>query len=336
MLSEIKKHLLNSPEDIKTILEHYDFANVDIQINQIRFGFSEDTNRTSIRIKLVNNENLFVNDFGRNVSCDLFNFIIKSRNLEFKEVIQYIKNLLNITITYEYVEKKSIFGGFYERIKLRKQNKEPLRTYDDNILDSYEKVCNLRFYRDGISFEAQKYFGICYDIESQRIIIPIYNSFGEIIGIKGRANWELGEDDRKYMYLIGGRMSSTLYGYSQNYSYLVDNMICIVESEKSVMQAFTLGYRNFVAVGGNSLSTEQCMLIMELCPKKIIFLFDEGLDKEVIKKDISRLLNYTRMREVQIGYWDWEYSINAGHKDSPTDLGAKVLKDILENEIVYI
>ena len=92
MLSDIKNKLLNSPDYIKTILEYYDFTNIDIRTNEIRCGFGENFNRTSIRIKLVNNDNLFVTDFGRGLSYDLFTFIIKTRNIEFKELINYVKN----------------------------------------------------------------------------------------------------------------------------------------------------------------------------------------------------------------------------------------------------
>ena len=133
-------------------------------------------------------------------------------------------------------------------------------------------------------FETQEYFNLHYDVENQRIVIPIYNSYGELIGAKGRANWKVEPDEQKYYYLIPCRISETLYGYSHNYPYLTNNTVYVAESEKAVMQAYSIGYRNFVSIGGSSLSTKQCVLLRELSPQKIIFLLDEGLDKDTIKK----------------------------------------------------
>lgn len=337
MLSDIKNTLLNSPDYIKKILEHYDFCNVSINENEIRCGFDENSNRTSIRIRLKNNDKLFVTDFKHGLSYDLFTFIIKNRNIEFTDLINYAKRLLNITIDiFLKQDNTSVFGGFYDNIKRRMRHEDTSKVYGNSILNQYVEAFNKRFYDDGIDFETQKYFNLMFDVESQRIVIPIYNSCGELIGIKGRANWDTEPDEQKYYYLVPCRISETLYGYSQNYQHLTNNTIYIAESEKSVMQAFSMGYRNFVSIGGNTLSTKQCLLLMELLPQKIIFLLDEGLDRDVIKRNIHKLSKYTKMTDVEIGFWDYELSLYAKDKCSPTDLGKDILQEIINNEIVYV
>ncbi|MEG3006807.1 MAG: hypothetical protein RR806_04985 [Oscillospiraceae bacterium] len=200
----------------------------------------------------------------------------------------------------------------------------------------YHKGAFTRFVKDNISFEAQQFFDLRYDPESQRIVIPIYNSIGQIIGMKGRANWEMSEDDMKYLYLIPCRISETLYGYSHNFEYLTGNNVYICESEKSVMQAYSYDIRNVVALGGNALHKAQCKLLIELYPKNIIFLLDNGLDLSVTMGNIKLLQKYTKMFDMGIGYWDYRLSQSLPEKCSPTDLGVDKLNEILNNGIVFV
>lgn len=79
-----------------------------------------------------------------------------------------------------FFDRQGIFGGFYEKIRKRKSNK--VNVYDESLLDSYVKCGNLRFLADNISLQAQQYFEIGYDIESQGITIPIRNQIGQTYG----------------------------------------------------------------------------------------------------------------------------------------------------------
>ena len=78
MLKDIKRELLSNPQAIVNILEAYDFYKPRIHNNrEIRCGINEGSNPTGIRIKLINNDNLFVTDYIRGISYDLINYIIK-------------------------------------------------------------------------------------------------------------------------------------------------------------------------------------------------------------------------------------------------------------------
>jgi len=336
MLIELKQMLLDNPESIKNILEHYDYYHINIRSNEIRFARSKDGNRNSICIKLKNNNKLYVCDYARNISKDFFTYIISQRNVNFKNVLNIVKKELNIIDYYSFSYKqKSIFGGFYNKIKKKAQDNQ-IQVYDNSILSQYKYNGNIRFLKDNISLLTQRNFGIRYDIESQGIVIPIYDVCGHIIGIKTRCNWEVPEDEQKYYYLVPCKISETLYGYYQNYNYLTNNIIYIVESEKSVLQAYSYGLYNFVATGGSFLSPKQCLLLMELSPESIIFLYDEGLDEETINRNINKIRSYSKMFDINIGYWNSKSNIDIEKKCSPTDLGKDKLKEILENQIVFI
>ena len=339
MLKDLKKELLKSPQSIINILEQYKFSKIHIQNNEIRFAIAEGHNSSAIRIKLTDNDNLYVDDFVRNVCndygsrCDLISYIIKTKNTDFVTVLSSIKNELGITDFYDFHTKQSVFGGFYDRIKKNQVNLN-VKTYKEKILNEYLNVYSEHFEEDRITFETQDKFQIGYDIDSQRITIPIRNAYGELIGIKGRATWDITEDECKYLYIVPCPMSSTLFGYCQNYEFLNQaDEIYIGESEKFVMQCYSYGIRNCVSLGSNSLSTMQAQLLVELNPKKIVFMLDKGLDFANTKANVERLKLFTRMFDIEICWWDWQINTNLPDKASPSDYGKRVFIDIIKNEL---
>lgn len=331
MFTEIKRSLLEAPDSIINILTEYDFYKPQLRYNEIRCGLYEGSNPTAICIRLKDNDKLYVTDFSRNVNADIINYIIKVKNVTFKEVLGSIKAELGIENFYSINTKRSAFGGFYDTIY--KQNSELyVKTYPDSILNEYKNVYSRRFAQDNISFAAQDYFGIGYDAISQRITIPIYNLYGELIGIKGRATWEVADDEPKYLYLVPCPMSSTLYGYSHNYQYLQGDTIYVFEAEKSPQQCYTFGVRNAVALGSNSLSDIQCKLLMSVQPKRIVWMLDKGLDLQNTFTNIDKLRKYTRMSDVQILYWDWCKS-DLPDKSSPSDYGKAEFEKIVREQL---
>ena len=333
MLKEIKKELLDNPEKLKDLLEHFNFYNVHIHQSYISFGRAQDTSKKSIVIRLEKNDYLYVTDYARNISKDLFSYISEQRLIDFKDIIGVVRNILGVDDFGLFNESRGIFGGFYE--KIRKRSEYSVRTYDESILDKYIPLANKRFIDDNISIAAQQFFGIRYDVESQGIVIPIHNQIGELIGAKVRCNYEVQDGEMKYYYLIPCQASQTLYGYSQNYNYLTNNIIYIYEAEKSVMQCFSYGIRNCVALGSGSISRKQVRMLLELNPKKIIFMHDVGYDLENILRNINMVKNYSRFSEVELGYWDF-FDRLYDNKVSASDLGKKELLRIMDTEIKMI
>lgn len=334
MFKQLKCKLLQSPETIINILEFYGFSNPKIHSKEIRCGLYDGSNSSAIRIKLINNDNLFVTDYVRGISYDLISYIIHTKNATYVDVLRVIKAELGIDDFYELNAKHSVFGGFYDRIKKRNDDLY-VKTYSESILKDYQIVCNKKFLLDNISAESQNKFEIGYDVVSQRITIPIRNEYGDLIGVKGRANWDIKDDEPKYLYLVPCAMSSTLYGYCQNYKHLVGNDIYIYEAEKSVMQCDSYGIHNCVSLGSNSISPKQCKLLMELNPKRIVFMLDKGLDIENTKRNAKTLGVYTRMFDTQIWLWDWTKS-SLPDKSSPSDYGKNILQNIINNEIAEV
>ena len=333
MLKEIKKELLDNPEKLEELLEYFNFYNIHIHQSYISFGRAIDSSKKSIAIRLEKNDYLYVSDYARNINQDLFTYISEQRLVDFKDIISVVRKILKIDDFSIFREPQGIFGGFYE--KIRKKNEYTCRTYDESILNKYVALANMRFIRDNITIDAQQFFNIRYDVESQGIVIPIYNQVGELMGVKVRCNYDVQDGEMKYYYLIPCQMSQTLYGYSQNYNYLVNNVIYIFESEKSVMQCYSYGIRNCVALGSGSISRKQVQMLLELNPQKIIFMHDVGFDLENILRNINIVKSYSRFSEVELGYWDY-FDRLYDDKVSASDLGKKELLRIIDNEIQMI
>ena len=333
MLADIKKELINHPDKLKDVLEHFGYCNIVIRPKYISFGRDEKSSKKSIVINLENNEYLYTIDYARNIRKDIFSYIIEQRKVEFIDVLNEVRHALGITDYYDFFDNKGIFGGVYEKIRKRRTNK--VNTYDDSILDCYVNCGNTRFLADNISLLSQKFFNIKYDVESQGIVIPIRNQFGQLMGVKERFNYDVPDGEMKYFYAVPCSMSQTLFGYSQNYEFLVDNTIYIFEAEKSCMQCYSYGIRNCVSLGSGSISIQQVKMLLELNPKRIIFLHDVGYGLENIMRNIDMVKNYSRFTEVELGYWSY-FGRGYENKVSPSDLGKECLENILQNEITMI
>ena len=333
MLSDIKEELLKSPDSIQSILEHFGYANIRIHDRYISCGRDQFSSAKSIVIRLDNNKYLYVTDYPKNIHEDLFSYIIDQRGVTFRDVISVTNQCLGIDNYPTRFEKRVAFSGFYNRIK-KETSSSPPKIYNPEILDEYERIGNIRFLKDHISLESQRFFDLRYDRESDGIVIPIYDPFDNLMGAKERINREPEPDEQKYWYLYPCQMSKTLYGFAKNYKYLAENTVLIFESEKSVMQCYSYGLRNAVALGSGSISRQQIRMLYEIQPKEVIFLHDVGFDFSSIERNITSYQRYSRFSETKVGYWDWRKS-GLKEKFSPSDLGKDYLKEILEKEIVF-
>lgn len=332
MFEQIKERLLEQPESIEHILNTFGFDRIRIEAREIRCAFEAGSNPTAVVIRLQDNPNLFVKDYGRNLSYDLITYIVKSKNIPFKDVMNVIKQELHLDSIYNYKRNIGLFGGLYDKISRSNGNIE-VQTYPEEILEQYGNTANLQWLRDGISIETQRKWGCGYDVISQRITLPIRTPTGEIMAVKGRCNYEPEEFEPKYLYLVQGPMSQTLFGYSENYNSLYENDVIVVESEKSVLKLDSWHYNNVVALGSNSLSTTQAKLLMSLNPKSVTFMLDKGLSLNNTKRNADLLQTFCAMRQLKIRYWHWEDNITLDDKCAPCDDTKEEFEYILQHEI---
>jgi hypothetical protein len=333
---ELKKMLLNNPDHIENLLEKYDFHNINVGSREIRCGIDEDSNITSIRIKL--NEKLTSTYWTKDIHGDLFSLIVQCKNVELRDVIRSVKEELGIT-HFEFRRNKKIFGGFYDNIKTRRTNSFEIKTYPREIMKCYSPKYNTLFLKDGISLSTQKKYslGICHS--SSRATVPWFDYEGNLVGIEGRYLGDYEKDEiPKWFPVIPFSKSQFLFGYYNNYQYLQScDDIYIGESSKFTMQLDTMGKFNGVALGGNSIHNQQIKQLSWLNPKRIIFCLDEGLDEEIVKRQVEKTRLLLKFFDIKIGYVvDKKNKIlRKGGKQSPSDVGLNGFNDLVENYVEW-
>lgn len=171
--------------------------------------------------------------------------------------------------------------------KIELENK--LLPIPESVLNQFIMLPAKKWIDEGVNIETQKKFQIGLDIITERITIPICDSTGELVGVKGRLFDSSILKDDKYIYLYPCSKSRLLYGIDKNYNEIKKKNEClIVEAEKSVLKLHSLGYKNAVAIGGKTVSETQAELLLRLCVSITIALDQDASDEE-IKCNIDKL-----------------------------------------------
>ncbi|MBN8571011.1 MAG: DNA primase [Ignavibacteria bacterium] len=115
-----------------------------------------------------------------------------------------------------------------------------------------------------------------YDRFRGRLMFPIFNESGKVVGFGGR---QLFEDDKTGKYLNSPETkiyskSKVLYGLNfAKDSIIANNYALFVEGYMDMISLFQAGVENVVATSGTAMTEEQVKLISRYT-KNIIFLFD--------------------------------------------------------------
>ena len=332
----MKEYLKNNPEQIEKILSYYNYHSINITDKEIRCAKVGGDNPSGCRIKL--NDNLSATDFTTSYNGDLFGLIATHTGLTYREVLKTIKIMLGGKIEGNYQpEEEVLFDGFFDTLYIPYEEEKEV-TYDESVLDKYNNGYKWfkRFADDGILPSSQVKFKIGFSEENNRITIPWRDSEGKLIGVMGRINNDI-PTNFKYIPLIPFPKHKNLYGLYQNKEHIKKSKeVYVFESEKSVLLGDSLNYRNFTSLGGNSISTIQVEQLLKLNVNKIVICLDEGLDTEIIKKDIKTIKDCLFMRDCKVGFIldkNNKY-LPKGSKASPIDLGREIFEKLCDECLI--
>jgi DNA primase len=182
-----------------------------------------------------------------------------------------------------------------------------------------------------------------YDIETNRITIPWYNSEGDLVGVIGRFNaskkYITENNIAKYFPLVSFPKSRLLYALNINYnSILKEKTVFVGEAEKFPMQLDTYGVELGVSLGSHSISDTQVKLVHSMFPNQIIVCFDEGIEEENIINTCKKLQYKTNFYPCKVGYiYDKNNKyMKKESKSSPTDLGKETFIKLLKECLIWI
>lgn len=269
-------------------------------------------------------------------SGNVFNFVMNYERISFSEAVFKVAKKaginLNVTNVRKTVSKESKYEKFYKMFEITS------KYYQNNIKTVYGKPANSYLNKRNISDDVIKEFeiglslndnnvgklleskgftsdemvdiGLCnkkdkfiYDTFRNRIMFPIHDTLGNVVGFSGRIY--NGEDESKYVNSkesVIFKKGKLLYNYKRAMNYARDKkQIIVVEGFMDVIRLWTIGVRNVVATMGTAITKEHADLIRRLS-KNVILCFDgdkagekatvsaiEMLEKIDIKPKIIRL-----------------------------------------------
>jgi len=203
--------------------------------------------------------------------------------------------------------------------------------FEESILNQYIMYPYKEYIDQGIEYKTQLDFQVGYDIQTERIIFPIYNSFGDIISIKGRTSHETYKEKGiyKFIYLYNFNKMIEWYNWHKAIYFILERKeVIIFESEKSCWLATQFNYENCVAIGGDDISDYQINTIKELGSEiKVVIALDKDKSVEDIKKQAAKF----GMNRLVYTIWDSKHLLVKGSKNSPLDLGSDIWEQLYKN-----
>ena len=251
-------------------------------------------------IVVYKNEYISCTNYTRQITkngrtADIFDLIVYVKNCSFAEAMKFICELAGLEY---YGERKDLPESLQILRMLKDMNigdegedKNPIKPISEKILSYYIPNPNKMFDDDGISLNIQKEFEVGYCPCTNYITIPIRDSLGNLVGVKGRYFGNPDDYHMRYIYLEPCNKSKILYGYWQNKEYIKNSkFVYIVESEKAVQQLATMGIRSCVSTGGKTISRYQVEEITRTgCIP--IFAFDQDVKEDELKNIASMFMD---------------------------------------------
>ncbi len=220
--------------------------------------------------------------------------------LPYKEVCSFLRNLVNVedsAIIREKIKNKK----FVDKFKHTQISKD---YHSEDYLQELEY--HPYFLGRGFSSEAMNEFGIgfCNNENSQfycRMVIPVRDRFGGIVGFTGRTIGTVREDNPKWKHY--GTVNDHLFGLYKALPYIEEKEeVFLTEGPLGVIKLWQSGIKNCCACFGLQISQKQKRLLLEsgAFSVKIAFDNDSAGEKaaEKLRKDLT---NYFSCAIIELG-----------------------------------
>lgn len=285
-------------------------------------------------------------------SMSVFDFVMNSLSITFKEALKFITKKFNISQLQHYedgFETQTIENpGEILNQKLKEEDFPSISFIDRSVLDSFYDLYHKSWINEGISTATMRKFNIKYDILNNRIIIPHFDKNNDLIGVRARnLNDEMVDTGKKYMPIYHDNKvlkhptGANLFGLNKNiYNIEKVNTLILFESEKSVLQldSFMPDLSIGLCISGSNLTNHQLNILKSLNVEEVIIGLDKefedvGSEEEVFYAQRIERIFYKKLSpffKVSV-LWDVDKQLDT--QDSPTDKGKDVFKELYENRI---
>ena len=271
----------------------------------------------------VNNEKQFYHCFSSNKHGDIFTFLVDVEGLSFPQAVEQLAEQAGVelrALTKEEEKKISSRKKIYSIMEMANKffinnllsdnralsylegrgiNKEVISEYQigyaKNSFSSLHKhlldkgLSNEDILLAGLIIKSEKKKNNYYDRYRDRIIFPITNTYGKIVGFGGRV---INKDDKpKYMNSPETEIfhkGNLLYNYSNIKSPIkdIDNLV-VVEGYMDAISLCSQSFKNVVAPLGTALTERQLNLIWDLVDSPIICFDGDKAGKKAAERVIE-------------------------------------------------
>ena len=236
---------------------------------------------------------------------NVFNFVMDYEKISYYEAVRIVANKIGIDIDignirqeknkdsklYEIYEFASKYYQNYLKTSSGKIARNYLtdRNIDDELVKQFQiglsetdgkltsllqnkKISDEDILKSGISIEKN---GKLVDIYNNRIMFPLWNIEGQVVGFSGRI-FE-GESTSKYVNTMETEIfkkGDLLYNYHNAKEHArKEKQVIVVEGFMDVIRLYSIGIKNVVATMGTAITPNQASLIRKLS-QNIILMFD--------------------------------------------------------------
>ena len=240
---------------------------------------------------------------------DIFKFLMKYENLEFYEALKILAEKAGVELKKISPAEHKQFGILYDISQSAKdffkkqleQSTETLNYLEERglkkeIIDEFELglapsgfdnliryLINLGYdikdtERAGLSFKTER--GSYVDRFRERIMFPLCNHFGKVVGFSGRVlprleseKPELGKYVNTPETLIFNK-SRILYGFHKTKKHILEQKSAVlVEGQMDFLMAYQDGVKNVIATSGTALTFDHLKTIRRLA-EQLVLCFD--------------------------------------------------------------
>jgi DNA primase len=267
--------------------------------------------------------------FGCGLGGDIFTFLMKYENLEFGEALKVLAEKAGVELKkispqeYKYVgllyELNEIAKNFFIEqlennkeaeayLKSRGLNKETIAEFEIGASPfGYDELAvhliNLGYDREdilrsGLVFINEK--GKIMDRFRQRIMFPIHNHLGKIVGFTGRILPQFETDEiGKYVNSPETsifKKSKILYGFWKSKNFIREaDAAFLVEGQMDFLMSWQSGIKNVLATSGTSLTIEHLSAIKKITENLIISFDNDSAGWEAGERaiDLANSLDFS-------------------------------------------
>ena len=253
----------------------------------------------------VSREKQIYTCFSCHATGNVYTFLMNYEHIDFREALKYLGDKVGVNVSSINIKKKSTkFDRLYEAYNFA------VKYYQNNLSSTKGKLARSYLSNRGINDEAIKEFEIGLSLESRddltkllvskkyelstlnriglssddhdiyddRIMFPLYDVSGQVVGFSGRIYKDNGQN--KYLNTKETEIfkkGEMLYHYHvAREECRLKKSVIVMEGFMDVIRASTVGIKNTVALMGTALTNNQFNLIKRLSNNIILCLDGDG------------------------------------------------------------